>query len=94
MSSAIRKLERNAVKNKLKKNGESVGKGFQSAWQSYREEKYITKDNEGNVIEDNTPRNTMRKKQRHFDNIEQYTNLFAYWDALNAEREEKAVAGK
>lgn len=57
----------------------------------YREKKYVIKDEDGNVIVDNTPKNTMKKKQNHFDNVESYNRLFAYIESLkNDEKEEVA----
>lgn len=82
MSSIIRKMERDMVKANLKKKGMNVKRGFEQAWQDHRETKYVIKDEEGNIIADMTPKNTQKKKQRHFDNVEQYTNLFAYVDSL------------
>ena len=89
MSSITRKLERNIVKNNIRKDGRSVKRCFEQEWADFREKKYVTKDEEGNVISDRTPRNTMPKKQTHFDNVEQYNRLFAYMDSLkNAKKEE------
>lgn len=89
MSNITRKLERNIVKNNIKKDGRSVKKCFEQEWTDFREKKYVTKDEEGNVISDRTPRNTMPKKQIHFDNIEQYNGLFTYMNGLkNAKKKE------
>lgn len=90
MSGALRKLERNKVKSEIKKDGRSVKRNFEDGWRKYREAKYVVKDEEGNVISDKTPRNTMPKKQQHFDNFEQYNRLFAYMNNLkNASSEEQ-----
>lgn len=92
MSSVVRKLERNVIKNKIKKDGRSVKKCFEQEWADFREKKYVIKDEDGNTIADNTPVNTMRKKQNHFDNVEQYNRLFAYIKSLkNDEIEEAAI---
>lgn len=89
MSSIMRKLERDIVKSKIRKDSRSVKQCFEQEWADFREKKYVTKNEDGNVVADNTPRNTMRKKQRHFDNVEQYNRLFAYMDSLkNAKKEE------
>ncbi len=80
--SFIRKLERNMIKAKTKKDKRSVKRCFEQEWNDFRERKYITKDDKGNIISDKTPRNTMKKKQFHFDNAEQYTRFFAYMDSL------------
>lgn len=52
MSSTLRKLERNIVKNQGSANS------FKERWDKFRVAKY----GEGDI-----PRNTMKKKQRHFD---------------------------
>lgn len=91
MSGALRKLERNKVKSEIKKDGRSVRRNFEDGWRKYREEKYVTKDEEGNVISYKTPKNTMPKKQQHFDNIEQYSRLFAYMNSLKAKKSEEPV---
>ena len=92
MSSVVRKLERNVIKNKIKKDGRNVKRCFASEWADFREKKYVIKDEDGNTIADNTPVNTMRKKQNHFDNVEQYNRLFAYIKSLkNDEIEEAAM---
>lgn len=87
MSSILRKLERNKVKAEIKKDGRSVKRNFEDGWRKFREEKYVVKDDEGNVVSDNTPRNTMPKKQSHFDNVEQYSRLFSYVDSLKKKQE-------
>lgn len=87
--SAIRKYERSIVKHNIEKEGSSVKRTFSKRWDDFREKKYVTKDADGNVISDKTPKNTMRKKQNHFDNVEQYTRLFAWMDSVRAAREKK-----
>lgn len=88
MSNAIRKIERQVLYDKVRKdNGNSSA--FGDTWKNYREQKYTVKDDEGNVISVNIPRNTMPKKQQHFDSMEQYTRLFAWADELENKREEK-----
>ena len=87
----LRKLERQVVRNGLVKEKKSIKRGFESAWNSFRESRYVTKDNEGNVISDNTPKNTMRKKQQHFDNVEQYNRFFAYIDGLKKEKVKEEI---
>lgn len=89
MSSILRKLERNKVKQNIKKDGRSVRRCFEQEWKDYRENKYVIKDEEGNVISDKTPKNTMKKKKRHFDNVEQYTNFFAFLNGLKDKNEEE-----
>lgn len=91
MSSITRKLERNIVKNNIRKNGRSVKRCFEQEWADFREKKYVTKDEEGNVISDRTTRNTMPKKQNHFDNVEQYNKLFAWMNSLNSAKKEEVV---
>ena len=89
MSNILRSLERNKVKSEIRKDGRNVKRCFEQEWTDFREKKYVTKDEDGNVISDRTPRNTMPKKQNHFDNVEQYNRLFAYMDSLkNAKKEE------
>lgn len=81
----IRKLERQAVRAKMSK--EEIGhKSFKDIWQEFRNKKYVTKDENGNVLMDSTPRNTQRKKQVHFDDKQQYVKLFAFADKLEANR--------
>lgn len=82
MSSITRKIERNVIKNKIKKDRRSVKECFTNEWAKFRENKYVVKDKDGNVLSDNTPKNTMTKKQRHFDNVEQYSRLFAFMEGL------------
>lgn len=91
MSSVVRKLERNIIKNKITKDGRSVKKCFEQEWADFREKKYVIKDEDGNTIADNTPVNTMRKKQNHFDNVEQYNRLFAYIKSLKNDEIEEAA---
>lgn len=80
----LRKLERNAVKNKAIKDGVD----FETAWSNYREQKYVAKDNEGNVVADRTPRSNQKKKQSHFDNKEQYFNMFNWMKNLRNKKNE------
>ncbi|WP_342759531.1 hypothetical protein [Kineothrix sedimenti] len=87
--STLRKLERSVVKGSLTKEKVSIKRNFANAWSDFREKKFVVKDDDGNVLSDNTPRNTMKKKQRHFDNVEQYNRLFAYAEALKKEKAEK-----
>lgn len=58
----LRTLERNVVKN------QGSTSSFKERWEKFRVEKY----GEGNV-----PRNTMKKKQVHFDSTDQYVRA---WD--------------
>lgn len=78
----LRRLQRNIVKNNIANSNRSVKRCFEDEWKTFRENKYVVKDEEGNVISDKTPRNTMPKKQRHFDNVEQYTRMFAFMEGL------------
>lgn len=88
MSSITRKIERSIVRNKIKKDGRSVKQCFADEWKNHREKKYIVKDADGNIVQDNTPKNTMTKKQLHFDNPEQYFGMFAWADQMKKEKEE------
>ena len=74
----LRQLERSAAKAKAKKEN----KDFSTVWNEYRESKYVTKDEDGNVVLDVTPRNTQKKKQSHFDNGEQYFNMLNFYANL------------
>lgn len=87
--STLRSLERQVVKSKLADEKINVKRGFANAWKGFREKKYVVKDDDNNIVADNTPRNTMKAKQSHFDNVEQYNKLFAYADALRNEKSEK-----
>ena len=91
MSSVLRTLERNKVKQEIRKDGRSIKRGFKDAWEKYRDKKYVVRDKEGNVISDNTPRNTMPKKQQHFDSVEQYSRFFAYMNALRTKSKDEPV---
>lgn len=91
MSNILRKIERNKVKAEIKKDGRSVKRNFEEGWRKFREAKYVVKDEEGNVISDKTPRNTMPKKQMHFDNVEQYNRFFAYMNGLKNEQSKEEV---
>lgn len=86
--STLRSLERQVVKSKLADEKINVKRGFANAWKGFREKKYVVKDDDNNIVADNTPRNTMKTKQSHFDNVEQYNRLFAYADALSSKAEE------
>lgn len=90
MSNILRTYERDIIKGNIAKEKRSVKKGFQQEWANHREKKYIVKDEDGNVIADNTPRNTMRKKKPHFDNVEQYSRMLAYADLMRKEKSEAA----
>lgn len=79
-----RKYERSIVKAKAAKENNN----FETAWSDYREHKYVTKDEEGNVLVDKTPKNTQRKKQSHFDNKEQYVKMFAWAKSMKEQKEE------
>ena len=85
MSNVLRKMERSIIRDQIRKDRRKSKDCFADAWKSFREKKYIVKDESGNIISDNTPRNTMPKKQRHFDSTEQYNNLFAFMDGLKKE---------
>lgn len=64
------------------------GKKFSERWNKYREDKYIKKDEEGNIIENRMPKNTQKKKQIHFDSMESYKKLLAWYDSIEKAREE------
>lgn len=85
----LRRLERNKVKHEIRKDSRSVKRNFEDSWKKYREAKYIKKDEDGNIISNKTPKNTMPKKQYHFDNFEQYNRLFAYANGLKAANEKE-----
>ena len=87
----LRKLQRQAVKSKLQNEKKNVKNNFSTAWREFREKLYVTKDADGNIISNMTPKNTMKKKQLHFDNVEQYNKMFAYCDALHEKSNEKPV---
>ena len=76
--SALRKMERSVVKAKATKNREK----FSGLWEEFRKKKYVVEDSDGNVVSDSTPRNTMKKKRPHFDNREQYINMFSYFEGI------------
>lgn len=95
MSSSLRRVERNAVKHNILKDGRSVKRCFEKEWEDYRKNKYTIKDEDDNVVSCEIPRNTMKKKQNHFDNVEQYNRLFSYMENLRnsveTSEEEKEV---
>ena len=72
--SKLRKLERSVIKANAKKNNV----GFENAWSDYRESKYVKKNENDEVVEDRTPRNTQKKKHSFFDNKEKYFKMFAW----------------
>ena len=88
---ALRKLERQVVKSTLQNEKKNVKKNFSTAWKEFREKSYVTKDADGNIVSDKTPKNTMKKKQVHFDNVEQYSKMLAYCDALRKQSNEEPV---
>lgn len=81
---AIRKLERNIIKK------QGTTSTFKERWNTYRTTKY----GEGNV-----PRNTMKKKQAHYDSSNQYFRAWdwqkniinAYKESMKKEKEEKVA---
>lgn len=81
----MRRLERQVVKAKAK----SENKSFHEAWAEYRENKYITKDNDGNILENRTPKNTQPKKQNHFDSCVKYSNMISFLKSLEGSRKAK-----
>lgn len=81
--STLRKLERNRIKNNIKKDGKSVKRAFENDWKTYRENKYIVKDEDGNIISNTMPKDTTKKKQIHYDNMEQYKRLIGFFQGLN-----------
>lgn len=78
----LRKFERSLIKN------QGSLSSFKERWEKFRTEKYG---------EDNVPKNTMKKKQIHFDNSEQCFNAMAwqknmintYMESLKDEKEKK-----
>ena len=70
MSNALRKLERNVVKQELRDDGRSVKRGFGDAWKDYQKEKYKTIQK--------AKKNTMSKKKRFFDNVKHYVNMLSF----------------
>lgn len=59
----LRKLERSLIKN------QGSSSSFKERWEKFRIEKY----GEGNI-----PKNTMKKKQVHFDNSDQCFNALTW----------------
>lgn len=76
--SKLRKYERAIAKNES-------GSNFENAWQEYREAKYVTKGDTGEILVDKTPKNTQKKKQNHYDDKQKYFNLFAWISNRNTE---------
>lgn len=80
----LRKFERNLIKN------QGSSSSFKERWEKFRIEKY----GEGNV-----PKNTMKKKQVHFDSSDQCFNAMAwqknminaYMENLKKNKEEDIV---
>ena len=89
--SVLRKLERQIVRKEMHDKGIQSSK-FNEYWHRHREEKYITKDADGHIIENRMPKNTQKKKQVHFDNVEQYNRLFAFIDEKNEEAKSEVKA--
>ena len=84
----MRKYERSVIAHKAAKENTD----FKTAWEEYREKKFITKNEKKEIIINNTPKNTMKKKQSHFDNKKQYFNMlswFANW--RETKRQEKEL---
>ena len=81
MSSALRKLERNVVKQELRSDGRSVKRGFGDAWKDYQEKKYKTIQK--------VKRNTQPKKKRFFDNVKHYINMLSFIKNNREESSEK-----
>lgn len=69
--STLRKYERAVVKAQNNQN-------FENAWEEYRNAKYVTKGDTGEILVDRTPKNTQKKKQNHYDDKQKYFNLFAW----------------
>lgn len=86
----LRKLERQAVRTKMKKDNVKHS-SFKDYWQDFRNKKYVVKDENDNIVQDNTPRNTQKKKRVHFDNRQQYIKMFAFMDKLQDERRAKTT---
>jgi hypothetical protein len=87
MSSTLKKLERNIVKNQGSANS------LKEKWDKFRVAKY----GEGNV-----PCNTMKKKQVHFNSSDQYIRAWdwqknmikAYMDSRKAEKESAEITSE
>lgn len=88
MSSILRSMERNIIKKNLEKKNISRKKSFKQNWGEYRDNKYITRDEDGNVISDNTPRDTTKRRQIHYDDKNQYFGLFSFVESLKNSKEE------
>lgn len=88
----VRKCERELIRAKLK-NEKINHDSFRDMWQEFRKKKYVIKDDNGNITQDNTPKNTQKKKQQHFDNREQYLKLFSFMDELETKRNATATEG-
>ena len=70
MSNALRKLERNVVKQELRSDGRSVKREFEDAWKDYQKEKYKSLKK--------IKKNTQPKKKRFFDNVKHYINMLSF----------------
>lgn len=80
----LRKLERSIVKENARKNNES----FENAWNDFRDKKYVVKDENKNIIKNNMPKNTQKKKYNFFDNKQQYFKMFAWAKSMKNKKEE------
>lgn len=79
----LRRLERSVAKANAKKNNVS----FESAWNDYRESKYVKKNENDEVVSNKTPKNTMKKKKSFFDNKESYFKMMAWVKNLKEKKE-------
>lgn len=83
MSNALRKLERNVVKQELRDDGRSVKRGFEDAWKKHQREKYK------NIQK--VKKNTQPKKKRFFDNVKHYVNMLSFIKNNREESSEKEL---
>lgn len=81
MSNALRKLERNVVKQELRSDGHSVKRGFEDAWKDYQKKKYKSMQK--------VKKNTQPKKKRFFDNVKHYINMLSFIKNNREESSEK-----
>lgn len=81
MSNALRKLERNVIKQELRSDGRSVKRGFEDAWKDYQKKKYKSIQK--------VKKNTQPKKKRFFDNVKQYLHMFSVLKEMREESSKK-----
>ena len=70
MSNALRKLERNVLKQELRDDGRSIKREFTKEWKGYQKKKYKSIQK--------IKKNTQPKKKRFFDNVKHYVNILSF----------------